>query len=210
MMGAVQARLEELARGRGVGLAALSRMLGRNDAYLQQFVRRGSPQRLDERDRRHLAAFFGVAEAELGGPSAAEAMVAVPRLDVQASAGPGALAEEDRVIGEERVDPRVLARLGVAARALSMIAARGESMEPLIHDGDALFVDTADRRLSSRAGLFVVRLDGALMVKNVARIGLEVRLTSENPATPEIPPVRADRVEVIGRVVRLTRSLRRR
>ena len=53
-----------------------------------------------------------------------------------------------------------------------MITARGESMEPLIHDGDALFVDTGDRRLSSRPGLFVLRLDGALLVKRVARIGL--------------------------------------
>lgn len=208
MTDAARNRLGELARARGVGLAALSRMIGRNDAYLQQFVRRGSPQRLDERDRRALAAFLGVEEGELGGPPAADPMVAVPRIDARASAGPGAVADDDRVIGEERIDPRVLRRLGVAAGAVSMIAARGESMAPLIHDGDALFVDTADRRLSSREGLFVIRLDGALLVKHVARIGFEITVRSENPDAAAIPPVRADRVEVIGRVVRLARSLR--
>jgi repressor LexA len=209
MSGTVQTRLDELARARGVGLAALSRMLGRNDAYLQQFVKRGSPQRLDERDRRDLAAFFGVEEAELGGPPPTTAMIAIPRIDARAAAGPGGLAEDDRVIGEERLDPRVLARLRVAAGALSMIEARGESMEPLIEDGDALFVDTSDRRLSSRPGLFVIRLDGALLVKHVARVGFEVRIRSENPATPPIAPQRADRVEVVGRVVRLARALPR-
>jgi phage repressor protein C with HTH and peptisase S24 domain len=182
-------------------------MIGRNAAYLQQFVKRGSPRRLDERDRRALAAFFGVDERQLGGV-AEVAAIAVPRIDARAAAGPGALVEDDRVIGEERVDARVLARLGVTAAALSMIEARGESMEPLIHDGDALFVDTADRRLSSRPGLFVLRFDSAVLVKHVARVGLEIQIRSENPAAPAIDPVRADRVEIIGRVVRLTRLLR--
>lgn len=199
--------LARLAEARGVSLTALSRMIGRNAAYLQQFVKRGSPRRLDERDRRALAAFFGIDERQLGG-EAEVAAIAVPRIDARAAAGPGALVEDDRVIGEERVDARVLARLGVTAASLSMIEARGESMEPLIHDGDALFVDTADRRLSSRPALFVLRFDGAVLVKHVARVGLEIHIRSENPGAPAIDPVRADRVEIIGRVVRLTRSLR--
>jgi phage repressor protein C with HTH and peptisase S24 domain len=96
----------------------------------------------------------------------------------------------------------------VSPATLTMITAHGDSMEPLIHDGDALFVDMADRRLSSRPGIFVIRLDDALLVKRVSRIGLEVQVASDNPATPSIAPVRADRVAVIGRVVRLARSLR--
>jgi phage repressor protein C with HTH and peptisase S24 domain len=199
--------LAGLAEARGVSLTALSRMIGRNAAYLQQFVKRGSPRRLDERDRRALAAFFGVDERQLGGEAEVVA-IAVPRIDARAAAGPGALVEDDRVIGEERVDARVLARLGVTPAALSMIEARGESMEPLIHDGDALFVDTSDRRLSSRPGLFVLRFDGTVLVKHVARVGLDVHIRSANPAAPVIEPVRADQVEIIGRVVRLTRSLR--
>jgi len=48
--------------------------------------------------------------------------------------------------------------------------------------------------MSSRPGIFVIRLDGALLVKRVCRIGLEVQVTSDNPATRLIAPVRADRV----------------
>ena len=192
----------------GTSLAALSRLIGRNPAYLQQFVQRGTPRRLDEAARARLAAFFGIDEARLGAPPRDTGMVAVRRIDVQAAAGPGGLVEDDRAIGEERIDPRVVKRLGVAVDALTMITARGESMEPLIHDGDALFVDSGDRQLSSRPGLFVLRLDGALLVKRVARIGLELRITSDNLAAPPIAPVRADRAEIIGRVVRLARSLK--
>ncbi len=205
----VRSTLAGLADEAGTSLAWLSRALGRNDAYLQQFVKRGTPRRLDEEDRRWLAAYFNVDERALGGTASGDAtMVAVRRIDAEAHAGAGGLVEDDRNGGEERIDPRVAARLGVSPATLTMITAHGDSMEPLIHDGDALFVDMADRRLSSRPGIFVLRLDGALLVKRVARIGLEVQVTSDNPDTPAIAPVRADRVAVIGRVVRLARSLR--
>lgn len=199
--------IERLAGEAGTSLAFLSRRLGRNDAYLQQYVRRGTPKRLGEDDRRWLAAYFNVDEASLGGREPTQAMVAVRRIDAAAYAGPGGLVEDDRDAGDERVDARMVRRLGVEPAALTMITARGDSMAPLIHDGDALFVDTGDRRLSSRAGVFVLRIDGALLVKRVARIGLEVRVTSDNPATPAMAPLRADRVEVVGRVVRLARAL---
>lgn len=205
----VRSTLAGLADEAGTSLAWLSRALGRNDAYLQQFVKRGTPRRLDEEDRRWLAAYFNVDERTLGGTASGDAtMVAVRRIDAEAHAGAGGLVEDDRNGGEERIDPRVVARLGVSPATLTMITAHGESMEPLIHDGDALFVDMADRRLSSRPGIFVIRFDDALLVKRVARIGLEVQVTSDNPVTPATAPVRADRVAVIGRVVRLARSLR--
>ena len=197
-----------MADAMGASLAALSRMIGRNPSYLQQFVQRGTPRRLDEEARARLAAFFGIDEGLLGAPPRDAGMVAVRRIDAQAAAGPGGLVEDDRAIGEERIDPRVARRLGVAPEALTMITARGDSMEPLIHDGDALFVDGGDRQLSSRSGLFVLRLDGVLLVKRVARIGLELRIASDNPAAPSIAPMRADRAEIIGRVVRLARSLK--
>ena len=60
--------LERLCAERGEDFAGLSRMLGRNAAYIQQFVRRGVPKRLKEDERRKLARYFSVPEALLGGP----------------------------------------------------------------------------------------------------------------------------------------------
>jgi len=61
--------LEQLIRERGDDYASLSRLLGRNSAYVQQFIKRGVPRKLDEDDRRILADYFGVAEELLGGPA---------------------------------------------------------------------------------------------------------------------------------------------
>jgi hypothetical protein len=41
-------------------------MIGRNAAYLNRFVTRGSPRRLPEEERRHLAIVLNVDERELG------------------------------------------------------------------------------------------------------------------------------------------------
>ena len=43
--------------------AGLSRLLGRNPAYIQQYVRRGTPRRLSDTDRAKLAAYFRVPES---------------------------------------------------------------------------------------------------------------------------------------------------
>src|SRR5438105_12251578 len=65
--------LERLCAERGDDFASLSRMLGRNPAYIQQFVRRGVPRRLGEEERRKLARYFGISESILGGPAEANA-----------------------------------------------------------------------------------------------------------------------------------------
>ena len=51
----VRAGVARLAAERGASLSELSRLLGRNPAYMQQFIERGSPRRLSEGDRATLA-----------------------------------------------------------------------------------------------------------------------------------------------------------
>ncbi len=58
-----RAELARLIEERREDYAGLSRMLGRNAAYIQQFIKRGVPRRLAEEDRRKLARYFGVDEA---------------------------------------------------------------------------------------------------------------------------------------------------
>ena len=103
----VRSTLAGLADEAGASLAWLSRAIGRNDAYLQQFVKRGTPRRLDEEDRRWLAAYFNVDERALGGASRDAGMVAVRRIDADAHAGAGGLVDDDRNGGEERLDPQI-------------------------------------------------------------------------------------------------------
>ena len=207
-------RLLELAQGAGVSLTALSDMIGRNPSYLQQFIRKGSPRKLEEQDRRTLASFFGVDEAELGGlaapvqeksyakPRAAPSRpdwVEVPRLDIGASAGPGAMPLSEMPVDAFRFSRRWLSEQGLAGAHLSAITVEGDSMEPLLRDGDEILVDRTPRPF--RDGVHVVRLGESLMVKRVASTGAgKLALLSQNLAYPPVE-VAAEDVEIIGRVV---------
>lgn len=195
-------RLLELAAERRVSLAQLSAMIGRNASYLQQFVRKGSPRKLEEADRARLARFFAVSEVELGGTeekSFASDWVDVPRLPLGASAGPGAMAPDERPIGAFRFTRRWLRGQGLDPQRLSAIAVVGDSMEPVLHDGDEILVDEVPRPF--RDGIHVVRVDGLLMVKRLEAgpTGL-VTLKSDNTAYDPIE-LAPEAVEVIGRVV---------
>ena len=82
--------LERLCAERGEDFAGLSRMLGRNAAYIQQYVRRGVPRRLREEERGKLARYFGISESLLGGPAddaPVDGLVSVKRHPVMVSAG---------------------------------------------------------------------------------------------------------------------------
>ena len=65
--------LERLCAERGEDFAGLSRFLGKNPAYIQQFLRRGTPKRLGEEERRKLARYFGVSQSLFGGPAEPDA-----------------------------------------------------------------------------------------------------------------------------------------
>lgn len=202
--GEARLRLKDLAAARGDSLAALSAMLGRNAAYLQQFVARGSPRRLAPEDRRRLADYFGVDEVELGA-DAGRRPFTLPRLDIAASAGPGAFVDGEIALGAAAIDPALAAKLGLRDGMAAIVRVRGDSMEPGLVDGDLIVVDQARRTPDAQGRVFVIRIDDAVMVKRVARRGGALAIVSDNPAAPPVPD---GVVEVIGRVVWLMREPR--
>lgn len=219
-----RARLRELAQNRRASLSGLSEMIGRNPAYLQQFVSRGSPRKLEEGDRRRLAEFFDVAESELGaeeeksynkvlgkrtpGSGSPRHVPAkrrrdgwseIPRLQVGASAGPGAISGDEKAFDSFRFSERWLRENGLQADQLTTIIVQGDSMEPLLRDGDEILVDRSKRTF--RDGIHVVRLDDTLMVKRLSAAGAgRMALLSQNMAYPPVEVATAD-LEIIGRVV---------
>lgn len=214
-----RARLVGLAVQRNVSLSALSALIGRNTTYLQQFVRKGSPRKLEENDRRTLAEFFGVPESDLGAPQRGGVIVAgqappragtaprpvtadwadIPRLPLGASAGPGTHPAEEIPSGRLRFNHRWLKGQGLEPAMLSVIEVEGDSMEPTLRDGDEILVDRTPRPL--RAGIHVIRLDDVLLVKRLEPgPGGAVRIISDNLAYPRLERS-LNEVELVGRVV---------
>ena len=197
-------RLADAARDRGSSLAALSRMLGRNPTYLQQYITKGSPRKLEEADRRRLAQFLGLSEADLGAPldklgSPTGDWIEVSRLNVDVSAGPGAVEGGEEPFDAFRFSRKWLAEHGLEGAKLSAIRVIGDSMEPLLREGDEVLVDLREQPF--RDGIHVVRLDDTLLVKRVAsQGGGRFSLLSQNLAYPPIS-VNAEEFSIIGRVV---------
>jgi hypothetical protein len=203
-----RAALDALIRERREDYASLSKLIGRNPAYIQQFIKRGVPKKLDENDRRKLARYLGVAETLLGGPATAPAddLISVPVFDVRASAGPGAFADDERARARMRFDPGWLRGLSVTGDQLSVIQVMGDSMKPTLEDGDDILVDRGDRRL--RDGIYVLRMDGTLNVKRVTlEPGQRIAVRSDNSDYPSRTGLEQKDIDIIGRVVWAGRRL---
>ncbi|MEO1045810.1 MAG: S24 family peptidase [Pseudomonadota bacterium] len=220
----VRETLARLIADRGVSYAGVSDMLGRNAAYIQQFIKRGTPTRLAEPDRRLLARFFGVAEDVLrnadengtelpgemvqNGQDRGKSLRAIPKLAIGASAGPGRSAEDEHVECELAFDENWLRRQGLGRAALSMIRVEGDSMEPMLCDGDDIMVEMATGEIARRDGIYVLRIDDALMVKRLAfQPDGSVTAISDNSAYPALPGLAMADIAIVGRVVWAGRKL---
>jgi phage repressor protein C with HTH and peptisase S24 domain len=202
-----RAVIERLCAERGEDFAGLSRMLGRNPAYIQQFVRRGVPKRLNETERRKLARYFSIPESLLGGPAddrASRDLLSVQRSPVRVSAGPGAIVAEEAGKPYFGFEPRWLKALTrTSADKLSIIRVDGDSMAPTLNAGDDILIDPEDHVERLRDGIYVLRVEDALVVKRIALhpLGGRVTIQSDNPAYADWPDREIDEINWIGRVI---------
>lgn len=216
-----RAALDRLLADKGIDYARLSQVIGRNPAYIQQYIKRGSPRRLAEQDRARIAAYLGVSEAMLGGPvqrvatpararARGPGMILVPKLAIGASAGAGASIDGEPVEGEVAFDPKWLRDLGADPRALSIIRVEGDSMAPTLDDGDDILVDGGDAAARLRDGIYVLRMDDVLMVKRIARAPGQGRISviSDNPHYRSWDDLPMAAVQLVGRVVWTGRRVR--
>ena len=212
-----RATLERLITERREDYASLSRLLGKNSAYIQQFIKRGTPRRLSEGDRQILARYFNIDEQELGGPppmderNSAEGLIAIPRYDVSASAGPGALDGSERPIAHIGFERVWLERMSRARpRDLSIIRVEGDSMFPTLGDGDDIMVDRSASLRKVQDGIYVLRRDDTLLVKRVTVHPSDATITisSDNPTYARWPDCHPKDVDIIGRVIWAGRQIR--
>lgn len=212
--------LGEIIADRGITYADVSRLIGRNHAYIQQFIKRGSPRRLDEQDRRVIARHFGVAEHLLSGfppppkeyssISSPPKSVLLPKLSLGGSAGVGTLDQDERSVDAVAVDTRWLISIGVQPSHVSVLRVDGEAMAPTLRHGDDIMVDHSDNMARLRDGLYLLRLDDMLMIKRIAmgrRRGM-FSIVSDNNLYPSWGEMDLKLITVVGRVAWVGRSLR--
>ena len=76
-------------------------------------------------------------------------------------------------------------------------------MSPTLNDRADILVDLGDGADRMRDGIYVLRVDDALVVKRLALnpMGRRVTVQSDNPAYPDWPDCGLDEINCIGRVI---------
>lgn len=218
---AVRRLVVERAAEVGSDLKALSKQLDKNVAYLHSFVWKGSPRKLDGDDRKRLASLLSVPESALvhggrlpGFMATVERVVGIeyarlPLYDIRASAGRGSLVEDGEPIGWRLFEMSWIRSVaGTNLDQLAVVQVSGDSMWETLHDGDHVLVDRG-RKALAQPGIFVLALDNELIVKRVSMDfqSRAVTIISDNARYPPQVVDGPDRLNVIGRVVWLGRSV---
>lgn len=209
-------------------VAALNEALGRarTDATLLQIknqapnTRSGKPRNMGSDLAREIEEKLGLERGMLDNPisalppvftaaqsTPAPGYVRFDRLDVQAAAGGGLLANEyPEVI--EQID--VLERWarehfdGMLFSRIRVISARGTSMSGTIENGDVLFVDVSVNHYDSEAVYVIARPDVGVQVKRLQMMGGgRLAILSDNPKNmPEyVEKDEMNTVRICGRVL---------
>lgn len=233
---ATRLRVMKLIQDSGTDLKNASLAIGRNAAYLHQYLYRGTPKVLPEDAREALAAHLGIEDSVIRPPDAAgtqavavveaaapvaaarrrvrqsvEGFAAVAELDVRASAGPGAVNDglEDAKATWLFPDPVVRHEFRARPDDLRVITLDGDSMEPMLSSGDRILLDTS-QRVPVPPGIFVIWDGMGIVAKRVEHVPNseppKVVLRSVNPEYQTYER-QADEVNIIGRVIWAARKL---
>lgn len=190
--------LDGLISERGETYASISRLLGRNSAYIQQFIKRGSPARLDQSDIALLALHFDVPVEVLGGkegPTVGQrSIIKVPLLN-----GTG----NDSRSQWRLVDAAWLSRLCDQPASVAILPIVGEAMEPTLCNGDEVMISRVRTQESVREGLYAIRGSSEIFVRRIAIDPTKNRLTvlTDHPAYPSWQGIQRKGVDIVGRVI---------
>lgn len=176
----IRERIDNLIRGNKTeNYASVSRLLGKNHAYIQQYITRSTPRRLHERDRRLIAQHFGVPPGTLFvGGGIAEDLLQGPSLSTGKS---HSVAGEQTPLHSLPVEPEETPALSIGFSdgllrsltegykydGLRVTKIQGDAMEPTVSDGDLILV-AAGTDVSRRDGLYALRIHHEIVARRLS------------------------------------------
>jgi phage repressor protein C with HTH and peptisase S24 domain len=128
----------------------------------------------------------------------------IPVYENEAAAGTGCENEEDRLENYLTIrEDLVRGELGAAPGDLCVIRIRGDSMTPTISPGEMVILNHRENSVGTD-GVYVIRMNGALLVKRIQNLPGKLVIISDNPSYPawtvETKDLPGD-FKVLGRVI---------
>tara|TARA_Y100000817_G_scaffold73832_1_gene56672 strand:- start:2065 stop:2703 length:639 start_codon:yes stop_codon:yes gene_type:complete len=194
--------LAEAIKKSAKDLQSLSIESGKNRAYLHQYVSRGIPRYLPVDVAMHLAEVLDIDWRVFVSPKQRSLPVSrksvwVEEIDAEAAAGAGAMLADSTKIAEWGFP----SGLDVQSSTHRIITVTGDSMEPVLRNGDHIMVDTSST-VPTPPGIFVLYDGIGVLVKRLEHIpgSNRVIVKSANPDYESYEQSAAD-LEIQGRVV---------
>lgn len=159
-MDAVRKIILDAARDRGVDLKEISLKLGKNHAYMHQYIHKNSPKRLHADDRSMVSQILGIPEVDLGAPVSNQTFAQLKShpanatiLDQKPEVGP-AIPLYGTVVGgvdgQFELNGNLLDRVNAPVSLYGVknayaVRVSGDSMDPRYEDGETVFVNPERR-----------------------------------------------------------------
>ncbi|MBQ7659393.1 MAG: S24 family peptidase [Alphaproteobacteria bacterium] len=198
----IRTHIDDLIRKKGKNYRSLSLQIGKNEAYLHQYINKGSPLRLPEEQRRKLAEILDVDEQELTD-------IKLPKtIFSNAPHTPTALIEMVSFEGKNSPTigfmslPLTDFRNMTASdpSSVKMLRVAGDSMSPTLKNGDYVLADFSCNAYSTD-GLYLIAGKDYYAIRRVQQISpSELMLISDN-ANYKPVSLSAKKVDVAAKVV---------
>ncbi len=205
--------------------ASISALIGKNHAYMQQFIKRGVPKCLRDEDMEKIIEHFDISMDYFGSPEdfpspgqeqAAfhdddfdEEYIKVNVYDIEAAAGAGAVVEHNDIANKLAFKKSwVRSSSNATAADLAVITVSGDSMIPTLTNGDHILVDMTHKTLSND-GIYVLRNDDMILVKRISLNPVTKLCTikSDNSFYESWEGCRPADLDILGRVIWMGRKI---
>lgn len=227
----IRGKIAKLIADKQLSLAQVSLNIGKNVAYLHQYITKGSPVRLPEEQRKKLALILGVDEQELtdlpiaapipahmsGINTMAEKLTSlfikkdeeavIDMIDATACCGDGIDNLPEKICGHWKL-PLVDFKSIVSGNPnnIKMLRVQGDSMQPTINEGDFIWVDVSNNFVGSD-GIYLIRMATGLAVKRLQSGLNNIVIKSDNTSYSDIT-AEVGELKIIGKVVHILNSRR--
>lgn len=187
----IQGLVDNAMKQKGVSGRALSLAVVGHDGLVRD-IKSGKLPSIDTLDQLFKELGIGLEIGQPTHPKPPEIVVldsddyvAVPRLDVRLSAGPGSFNHDPAEVEKLAFRRDWLSRLGVRPADAVLVGVSGDSMAPGLRDGDVALVD-GGRKTPTRSGLVyaLTDIDGSTRVKRIDLVKDGYILRSDAPDYP--------------------------
>lgn len=211
-IGSFGARLEQFIEQKKVSRRSLANLSGTTEASIRNYIKGRMPQ-VDVAYK--IAKILDVSLDELisgesSGASMSDEYAFIPVYSIKVSAGHGfANGNEEDIVRRLAFRKNWLNFRGLKESNLALVVTQGDSMEPTLHSGNSLLIDTSNKSLTDGC-IYVIRVGDELYAKRLQKqFNGGVRLISDNKEYDDqlVQPNEVDQLQIVGKVVWVGKDL---